>query len=73
VQPQKPRDVTIDLGHGDQVEFRPELLDFSRIVTRGQLQANTLRIGEIQRQPAGRFSSHEIVSKNLIIRMLHIL
>jgi hypothetical protein len=72
VQPQESRDVAIDLRHGDQVEFRSKLLDFSRIVTRGQLQTNALRISEIKRQPAGRFSGHEIVSKNLVIRVLHI-
>jgi hypothetical protein len=72
MQPQKPRDVAIDLRHSDQVKFRSKPVNFSGIVTRSQLQTDALGISEIKRQPATRFSCQQIVSKNLIIRMLHI-
>jgi hypothetical protein len=73
VQSHKPRDVAIDLRRSDQVKFRSKPVNFSGIVTRGQLQADALGISEIKRQPASRFSRHEIVSKNLIIRLLYFL
>jgi hypothetical protein len=73
VQPLKPRDVAIDLRHGDQVKFRSKPVNFSGVITRSQLQADALGIREIKRQSATRFSGYEIVSKDLVVCMLHIL
>ena len=73
MQPQKFGDVAIDLRCGNQVEFRPKRIDFSGVAGRGELQADALGIGKIEGQMAARFGGHEIVSENLVIRMLHIL